>query len=67
MFPIEVIKYYKQLQSQPEETKYSDAVLDFDTDYDRENPVTKKKALKQWKQMVAKKQKFNSKYQPGHQ
>jgi hypothetical protein len=30
-------------------TSYEDAHKDFDTDYDRENPVTRKAALKEWR------------------
>jgi len=36
------------MKSEDEETDYNTAKLDFDTDYDRENPVTKHSALKEW-------------------
>lgn len=31
-----------------ETTTYQEARIDFDTDYDRENPITKHSALKEW-------------------
>jgi hypothetical protein len=32
-----------------EPTSYDEAEKDFDTDYDRENPLTRKAALKNWR------------------
>lgn len=36
---------------------YDEAEVNFDTDYDRENPVTKVKALKKWKELAEKRKK----------
>ena len=42
VLPLEdITEYFFQVNENPEQTDYKDAEIDFDTDYDRENPVTK--------------------------
>ena len=42
------------VKAESEKLTYDEVVADFDTDYDRENPVTKSKALANWMDLRAK-------------
>lgn len=41
------------VKAESEQLTYDEVVKEFDTDYDRENPVTKAKALSKWMDMRA--------------